>query len=88
MATPDVRPNQNTDSAKTFSLFWDLIGEDDPGNIGVLPERLLGITCYKKKKKKNLKGLVLGDYLNDTYLHRLQGHKQQREIQLLFISVP
>lgn len=58
--------------------------EDDPGNIGVLSERLLGITFYKK----SLKGLVLGDYLNDTYLHRLQGHKKQEEIQLLSILVP
>lgn len=88
MATPDVRLNQNTDSAKALSLFWDFIGEDDPGNIGVLPERLLGITFYIYFRKNNLKGLVLGDYLDDTYLHGLQGHKKQKEIQLLSISVP
>lgn len=52
MATPDVRLNQNTDSAKALSLFSDFIGEDDPGNIGVLPERLLGITFYIYLKKK------------------------------------
>lgn len=61
MATPDVRLNQNTDSAKALSLFSDFIGEDDPGNIGVLPERLLGITFYiYLKKKKQLKRSSIG----------------------------